>query len=147
MKTLKDVMNEKVVTIEKDTTFDKIVAIMKEEGIGKVPVIDNGKVIGVVTREDILVKQEKAPMPPVIAFWEVMFTLPNTKEFQQRLKKFASFKASDIMSEEFIIGKPEDDLEEMVTKMLEDNHHYILIIVEDELLGIVTKSDLIKNLY
>ncbi|MGL4308215.1 CBS domain-containing protein [Cetobacterium sp. SF1] len=147
MKTIKDVMNEKVVVVEKDATFDKIVKLMKEEGIGKLPVVDNGKVVGVVTREDILVKQEKAPLPPVIAFWEVMFSLPNSKEFQQKLKKFVSFKAEDIMSEEFIVAKPDDNLEDLVTKMLEEDHHYILVINDEKLLGIVTKSDLIKNLY
>ncbi|MBC2856607.1 MAG: CBS domain-containing protein [Cetobacterium sp.] len=147
MKKIKDVVNQDLVTVEKGTTFDKIVLLMKEKGIGKIPVLDNNKLIGVVTREDILVKQEKAPLPPVIAFWEVLIALPNTKDFQQRLRKFASFKVEDLMSDYYLVASMEDDLEAMVTKMIEENYNYILVIENSDLKGIVTKSDLIKKLY
>lgn len=147
MKKISDVVNKDVVVVEKGTTFDKIVALMKEKGIGKIPVVDNGRVIGVVTREDILVKQEKAPLPPVVAFWEVMFALPNTKEFQQRLKKFASFIAEDIMSTHYLVAGLDDNLEDVVTEMQENNYNYILVVDKGNLCGIVTKSDLIKKLY
>lgn len=57
MKKVKDVYNKNIVTIGKDTHLGDIIFIMKNQGFGKLPVVDGDKVIGVVTREDILIKE------------------------------------------------------------------------------------------
>jgi CBS domain-containing protein len=80
-------MNTDLITIETSLTFDNILKIMTEKGVGKLPVIDNGQLVGVVTRDDILVRKETAPLPPVIAFWDLLITLPENKEFKKKLKK------------------------------------------------------------
>ncbi len=147
MKKIEDVVNKEVVTISKETSFDDIISIMKEKGIGKLPVVDGEKVVGVVTRDDILVREEKAPLPPIIAFWDLLITLPGNKEFKSKLKKISSFKANEIMTEEFLKSTLKDDLEEVVTKMIEEGYSYTLVIENDKLIGIVTKSDLIKNCF
>ena len=87
MKQVRDVMNTDLITIETSLTFDNILKIMTEKGVGKLPVIDNGQLVGVVTRDDILVRKETAPLPPVIAFWDLLITLPENKEFKKKLKK------------------------------------------------------------
>ena len=147
MKKIKDVVNRKVVTISPGETLDKIIALMKEKGIGRLPVVEKGKILGVVTRDDILIREEKAPLPPVIAFWDLLITLPGNKNFQEKLKKISSYKASELMSENYLISGEEDDLEEVVTKMLEEGYPYTLVVERDELKGIITKSDLIYNCF
>ncbi|WP_320046261.1 CBS domain-containing protein [uncultured Ilyobacter sp.] len=147
MKRIADVVNKEVISISKETSFDDIILIMKEKGVGRLPVVSEGKVIGVVTRDDILIREEKAPLPPVIAFWDLLITLPGNKEFKSKLKKIASFKAEDIMTEEFLSSNLEDDLEEVVTKMIEEEYSYTLVLEDEKLIGIVTKSDLIKNCF
>ncbi|MCK5779423.1 MAG: CBS domain-containing protein, partial [Psychrilyobacter sp.] len=76
MKKISDVMNTDLITIDADLSFEKVLKIMIEKGVGKLPVIENGKLIGVVTRDDVLVRQETAPLPPVVAFWDLLITLP-----------------------------------------------------------------------
>ncbi|WP_319370920.1 CBS domain-containing protein [uncultured Ilyobacter sp.] len=147
MKRIADVVNKEVISISKETSFDDIISIMKEKGIGRLPVVSEEKVVGVVTRDDILVREEKAPLPPIIAFWDILITLPGNKEFKNKLKKIASFKAEDIMTEEFLSSSLEDDLEEVVTKMIEEEYSYTLVMKNEKLVGIVTKSDLIKNCF
>ncbi|WP_319205176.1 CBS domain-containing protein [uncultured Ilyobacter sp.] len=147
MKRIADVINREVISISKETSFDDIISIMKNKGVGKLPVVSEEKVIGVVTRDDILIREEKAPLPPVIAFWDLLITLPGNKEFKSKLKKIASFKAEDIMTEEFLSSCLEDDLEEVVTKMIEEEYSYTLVMENEKLIGIVTKSDLIKNCF
>ena len=97
MKKVRDVINRDVQTITRETLVGEIVSIMKEKRLGKLPVLDGEKIVGVVTRDDILVKQGKSPVPPVIAFWEIMIALPNSKGFKEKMKKIISFKAEDIM--------------------------------------------------
>jgi CBS domain-containing protein len=147
MKKIKDVINRKVVTISPEETLDKIISLMKEKGIGRLPVVEDGRILGVVTRDDILIREEKAPLPPVIAFWDLLITLPGNKNFQEKLKKISSYKAKELMSEDYLVSGEEDDLEEVVTKMLEEGYPYTLVVEKGELRGIITKSDLIYNCF
>ena len=144
MKKVKDVVNRNLITVSPSSSFEEVINIMKK-GVGKVPVLENEKVIGIITRDDILVKEGKFPLPPVIAFWEVMITLPGNKEYQEKLNKFSSYKVEDIMSKVKMYSSLEDNLEDVVTEMLNKKISYTLVLENEKLVGIVTKSDLIKH--
>ncbi|HAS79428.1 MAG TPA: XRE family transcriptional regulator [Fusobacteriaceae bacterium] len=148
MKQVRDIMNTNLITIESNLTFDKILKIMIEKGVGKLPVIDHGKLIGVVTRDDILVRQETAPLPPVIAFWDLLITLPENKEFKQKLKKLSGYVASDIMStDNYLIVKTSDDLAFVITQIVEQKYNYAIVVEKDSIEGIITKTDLINKCF
>lgn len=147
MKKVRDVINRNIQTITRETLVGEIVSIMKEKRLGKLPVLDGDKIVGVVTRDDILVKQGKSPVPPVIAFWEIMIALPNSKGFKEKMKKFISFKAEDIMEKDFYTADIDADLEGVVSEMLNKGYHYVLVLENKKLVGIVTKSDLINKCY
>lgn len=144
MKKVKDVVNRNLITVSPSSSFEEVINIMKK-GVGKVPVLENEKVVGIITRDDILVKEGKFPLPPVIAFWEVMITLPGNKEYQEKLNKFSSYKVKDIMSKVKMYSSLEDNLEDVVTEMLNKKISYTLVLENEKLVGIVTKSDLIKH--
>lgn len=147
MKKVRDVINREIQTITRETLVGEIVSIMKEKRLGKLPVLDGDKIVGVVTRDDILVKQGKSPLPPVIAFWEIMIALPNSKGFKEKMKKFISFKAEDIMEKDFYTADIDADLEGIVSEMLDKGYNYTLVLENEKLVGIVTKSDLINKCY
>lgn len=148
MKKAKDVMNKELISISPDTDFRDVLNIMKEKGIGKIPVLEGEKVLGVITRDDILVKEEKMPLPPVIAFWDILINLPNDKEFKDKLNKIKGIKASEIMEKNYYKAMEEDTLEEIITDMLEKNYSYCIIFDDNNFLkGIITKTDLIKNCF
>lgn len=144
MKKVKDVVNRNLITVSPSSSFEEVINIMKK-GVGKVPVLENEKVVGIITRDDILVKEGKFPLPPVIAFWEVMITLPGNKEYQEKLNKFSSYKVEDIMSKVKMYSSLEENLEDVVTEMLNKKISYTLVLEDEKLVGIVTKSDLIKH--
>jgi len=51
---VKDVMTTPVITAEEDTPVSDIVEFLTEHNINRVPIVRRGKVIGIVTRNDIL---------------------------------------------------------------------------------------------
>ena len=132
MKKVRDVINREVQTITRETLVGEIVSIMKEKRLGKLPVLDGEKIVGVVTRDDILVKQGKSPVPPVIAFWEIMIALPNSKGFKEKMKKFISFKAEDIMEKDFYTADIDADLEGVVSEMLDKGYNYTLVLENEK---------------
>lgn len=147
MKKVNDVCNRELVTITRETALPEIIAIMKEKKVGKLPVIENGILVGMVTRDDLLVKEESAPIQPVVAFWEVLLTLPVNKHFDERVKKMSAYTANELMNQEFYKVSQEDELEEVVTNILEMKYGYAVVVEGDKLIGLVTKGDLISKCF
>lgn len=51
---VKDAMTKRVQSVEEDTPVHEIAELMQKENINRVPVVRHGKVIGIVTRNDLL---------------------------------------------------------------------------------------------
>ncbi len=51
---VKDLMIENVICVEEDTLIKDIAKILVEKGIKRVPVLRNEKIVGIVTRQDII---------------------------------------------------------------------------------------------
>jgi len=49
-----DIMTKQVVTVEGDTQVEKVAGIMVERDINRIPVVENGKLIGIISRADIV---------------------------------------------------------------------------------------------
>jgi len=145
MKRISDIMNTNVITIEADLSFDKVLEIMREKGVGKLPVIDGGELVGVVTRDDVLVRQESAPLPPVVAFWDLLITLPKSKEFKEKLKKLSAYSAKDLMTKKYKVVGKNDELSSVVDQIVEQNYNFVIVVEKDSVEGIITKTDLINK--
>jgi CBS-domain-containing membrane protein len=51
---VKEAMTTKVVAVDEDETVSNIVQIMQDKKVNRVPVLRHGKLIGIITRNDIL---------------------------------------------------------------------------------------------
>ena len=147
MKTIAEVMNREFITVKEDTSLEEILVLMKEKGIGKLPVLKDEKIVGIIRRDDLLVKQGIAPEPPILAIWDLMLTLSNDKSFQEKYKKIVAIKASEIMDKEVFKISINDNLSEVITDMLANNKDCLLVIEKDKLVGIMTKTDLVKGTF
>ncbi len=50
---VKDAMTKNPITISPDATLEEAAMIMREKGVGALPVVENGKLIGIITESDI----------------------------------------------------------------------------------------------
>jgi acetoin utilization protein AcuB len=53
---VKDIMSKNLVTVSPDTTVESAVAVAQNKGVGALPVIDNGALVGIVTTDDFFYK-------------------------------------------------------------------------------------------
>jgi CBS domain-containing protein len=51
-----DVMTGDVATVDASSDLVRAIAIMRERGVRRLPVLDNGRLVGVVTVDDLLVR-------------------------------------------------------------------------------------------
>jgi len=145
MKKAKDIMTSEVNTIDVTATFEEVLNLMKSKKIGNIPVMDNEKLIGIITRDAMLEHNEKAPNPPAIFFWDIMVSFAGSANFQKKLDHVFSYKLEDFYSEHYLLVDEEESVEAIVTEMLEKRYSCALVGTEDRLVGIITKSDLIEK--
>lgn len=52
--TVHDVMSRNVVTVDRETPLSEVVNLMEEHAIKRIPVLDDGRVVGIVSRADLM---------------------------------------------------------------------------------------------
>ncbi|MFO1015171.1 MAG: CBS domain-containing protein [Caulobacteraceae bacterium] len=113
-----DVMTAQVVTAKPTTTVQQLAKTMSEIDSGAVPILEDGKVVGLVTDRDIVVR--------VIATGGDLST-----------------PASDIMSGEVQTCREEDNLADATAKMASQQVRRLVVLNEDgRLCGIVSLGDI-----
>ena len=152
MKRVKDAMNKKVVYFSpEDSVFD-VAKILAELDISGGPVVEKGKVVGVITLSDILryltvnVVEPKVVNPSLT---EILLTLlklgKNQAEFRKEMEKLKSWKVKDVMSRNVVTIHQNSDLVEAATLM--EKHKVNRLPVVDKkgrLVGIIARADLVK---
>jgi len=63
---VRDVMSTKVVQVEPDSTLQESLRLMRQFGINRLPVVERGRLVGIVTRGDVLAALAPPPGTQVV---------------------------------------------------------------------------------
>ena len=123
-------MNKDLVTIIHDASISLAFQLMKEKNISQVPVVKDGKLVGLITER---VLAEFTPSKATtLSMYELNYVLNETK-------------VEDIMIKEVVTCDPEMLIEYAAVIMNTKNINSLPIIEGDNnLVGIITKSDIIE---
>ncbi|MDH5449726.1 MAG: CBS domain-containing protein [Candidatus Bathyarchaeota archaeon] len=110
-----DIMTTKVISAKPEDTILKISQVMMNHAISQLPIIEDGKVIGTVTEESII---------------------------KNLSSNIAGEKVEEIM-ETPLPSVPENTNLSMIRPLLED-HYGVLVMRKGDVVGIITRSDLLK---
>jgi len=116
---VKEVMNTKVLTTTKETLIKDAARIMTKHTIGGLLVLEDEKIIGILTERDILGKVVARGDDPRLV------------------------RVQDIMTTNVITIQDNDTIEKAVELMTEHNIKKLPVLHEKRLVGIVTASDII----
>jgi len=147
MLTAKDIMTQKVITVDKETPVAELARILTNHNISGVPVLDdNDRVFAVVTESDLIDQSKKLHIPTVVTILDSVFYLENPDKMEAEMKKIAGTSVAEICS-----GVPktislDTRLDEIATIMAEDNVHTLPVLDDEKLVGIIGKKDIIKTL-
>lgn len=150
---VKDVMNSNVVTCSPETPIRKVAQLMKQKNISGLPVVDEGKVVGIVSEGDIL-KLLKVPehgglwLPSPFEVIEVPIReLLNWEETKDMLDDVGSKPVKDIMEKHVYTTSPRDSIEDAATIITKHKINRLPVVDKDEnLVGIITRGDIIDGL-
>jgi CBS domain-containing protein len=136
---VKDLMTPQVVTVGPAAPFKKIAARLAEHRVSAVPVVDDdGRVLGVVSEADLLLKEEFTdPDQDIPLFW--------TKRRRLERGKAAGTTARDLMSVALVSISPDATVAEAARRMHAAGVKRLPVVDEQGgLVGIVSRGDLLK---
>ncbi|GBE28368.1 inosine-5'-monophosphate dehydrogenase [bacterium BMS3Bbin03] len=126
---VKNYMKTDVISVKEDDSFNRVVGAMKEYHIRHIPVVEKGKVVGIVTESDI--KKASASPATTLSVYELNYLLEK-------------IKAKDIMTRAVKTAAPELSLEDAAMIMRERKIGGLPVVDDrNSLLGIITLTDII----
>lgn len=132
-KKAKDIMTKDVITVGKDDNLTDVAELMIQKRISGFPVIENEKIIGIITTNDLFMIMD------IIKTGEVLKDSSDIDYIQP--------KVSFTMSTEIVSVSPETSLDEIITLMKYRNIHTLPVISRDRLTGIIGRRDVFKCFY
>jgi CBS domain-containing protein len=145
---VRDVMTTKVVTLAPEQTFEQAADVLADNKIGAAPVVDaDGKLVGLLRDEDLIVSQSNLHAPTWFNFFGVDFPVPGQqKHFEEELKRMVAANVEQLMTTEFETASPDDTLADVATKMHEaDVTHMPIVDGDGKLMGILARGDIVRR--
>lgn len=116
MERIRDIMTDEVECCTLLDNVYEVAAKMKELNVGAIPIVDEKKLVGMITDRDIVIRGIAEKHPP-------------------------SSKVEDIMSNNLITISPDASSREAVKLMAENQIRRLPVVEGDELIGIVSLGD------
>lgn len=126
---VEDYMTASPVTVSPDDLLGEALGLMKEHSIRRLPVMARGKIIGLVTEQDLMKASPSAVTS--LSVWEVNYL-------------FSKIKIRDIMTREIFTVTTATILEEAALIMQEKQISTLPVLERGKLVGIITESDIFK---
>lgn len=132
-------MSEKLVTLSPETSVAEALTLCRERRIRHIPILEGGHLVGVVTDRDLRDASPALGDP-------------------ERASALQKIRVGDVMTREVITTDPEDSIENAAQVMYEHKIQSLPVVTEgpvvdegsavaeEELLGIVTSSDVMRAL-
>ncbi len=122
-------MTHPVITISPDLPIAEALDLMKREHIRRTPVVENGKLVGIVSDKDLL---NASPSPATsLSVWELNYLL-------------SKVKVRDVMTKDVITVTEDTPIEQAARIMADNKIGGLPVLRGDDVVGIITETDLFK---
>jgi len=144
--TASDLMSTAVLTVRENLPVRALAAYLVDNEITGAPVVDHrGHLVGVVSLVDIAaLASEDATFggggPDFFSHGE---EIPAEKDVERLSDEAETLQVRDIMTPEIYSVEEDATVSEIALKMLRDHLHRLLVMRGDEVLGIISTSDLL----
>ena len=139
----RDIMTTELVTVAPSTSVSALAQLLVERKISAAPVVDDGKLVGLVSEGDLLHREEVGTEEQP-SWWRELFR--STEDRAKAYLKAHGQKAADVMTTSLMTVGPDAEIGEIAEVM--ERHHVKRVPVVDQgrLMGIVSRADLLRLL-
>ncbi|MFC1845883.1 CBS domain-containing protein [Chloroflexota bacterium] len=122
---VKHIMTENVITVTKNTHITEALRIMKEHHFRRLPVVDKGKVVGIISQNKI---EHVSPQTTAPAVWQLAWLVHHTK-------------VGDVMRDKVIVVSPDTTVEKAIAIAQHHKVGALMICKNRKIVGIATTND------
>jgi CBS domain-containing protein len=115
-----ELMTKQPTTVAPDTTLGEVAVLMKQEDCGSIPVVEGGRLVGIVTDRDIVVRGVAAGVDPKT----------------QRVSK--------VMSSDPVTVGPDEDVVDAEKKMADRQIRRLPVVEGGKLIGIIVTAQIAR---
>lgn len=123
-------MNKPVITVSPDMPINEALNLMKREHIRRTPVVEDGKLVGIISDKDLL---NASPSPATsLSVWEMNYLL-------------SKITVQDVMNKNVFTVYADTPIEEAARIMADNKIGGMPVVNKDQrVIGIITETDLFK---
>ena len=124
---VRDAMTRDVVTVESEESAARAWGLCRERSIRHLPVVEGGRLVGIVSDRDL---RDLSP--------------PRATADEENTLGWVRIR--DTMSARVVTAHPLDTIEHAAKVIYENKFNCLPVVADDELVGIITSSDLVRTL-
>jgi CBS domain-containing protein len=117
---IKEVMSSDVRTCEPDATVVDVAKVMAKEDVGPIPVVEGGRLVGLVTDRDLVVRVLAEGKDP------------------------KTTKVGEIASRDLVTVSPDEDLDQALKLLAQHQVRRLPVVEGDRVVGIVAQADVAR---
>ena len=117
---IKEVMSSDVRTCEPDATVVDVAKVMAKEDVGPIPVVEGGRLVGLVTDRDLVVSVLAEGKDP------------------------KTTKVGEIASRDLVTVSPDEDLDQALKLLAQHQVRRLPVVEGDRVVGIVAQADVAR---
>ncbi len=122
-------MSHPVVTVSPDMPVQEALKLMQAENIIRTPVVENGKMVGIVSKSDL---QNASPSKATtLSIWEINYLL-------------SKVMVREVMTKKVFTIEEDCPIEEAACRMVDKNVSGLPVVRDGDVVGIITEHDLFK---
>lgn len=120
-KKVRDAMSRDPRSVGESTSAREAARLMKEQDVGSLPVVEDDRLVGIVTDRDIVVRG-----------------VANGSDV-------SSLSVKDVASHEVSTVTPDEDLDEALRLMAQEQVRRLPVVEDDRLVGILAQADIARD--
>lgn len=145
-----DLMTEKVVCVHPETAIQDLIKILMKNHINGVPVVDKkGKLIGVVSKTDIVeydrtARKKRGGGAKKSFYKDTNGKLKKEVDKLLKTKDFGKAFVKDIMTPHVITAQANDTIDRLAKIMYDKKIHRVIIQDKEQVIGVVSTLDILR---
>jgi CBS domain-containing protein len=140
-----DLMTGDVITVNENHTIAHVINTMEKNKVGKIVVIRDNEPVGIITHENISFASVEDPETGV-SVEKVYFIRNLDGKSKRNVRLVSMMTAGDIMRNHLVKISGEEDAANAADMMVKNDISGLPVVDGDSLVGVITKTDLIKGI-
>lgn len=141
-----DIMNREPLTVSPDLGVPELARMLLEKNADGACVMQEGKLVGVVTSMDLVFQDRAVHLPSFIAFMDALIPVGAGRTMHE-LEKINGSKVSDIMSTKVKSVQFDTALDKIAGLMVDGHISLVPVLKGETLIGVITRREVLLAHY